>query len=319
VNVWVIIVNWNGAADTEACLQSLFDAQPRPYAIAIVDNGSSANDVERLQQWAAGHSVLVRRYGDDPTTWPTDPAPRPGEIVLLASRINRGFAGGNNVALAYAARDPAATHFLLLNNDATIGPSYFADLSATLGGYETVLASGTIYEMAHPDRVWYAGGTIVPLRTIAVHHHSVPASPAPVPTEFICGCTMLIAAATLRTLGPLPECYFPAYLEDTEYSKRAGDAGIPVLYVPRASAYHKVGASLGPAKTSPRVMYALNRNRGFWARRNLRGPQRLAALLYLVLTKPVRAVMDVLEGHPRVAWAGLTGLVVGLVSPRARA
>jgi len=319
MNVWVIVVNWNGSADTVACIQSLLDARPRPYGIAVVDNGSRAGEVDRLHDWAAEHGVPLRLETLDPASWPADPAPRPGGVVLLTSPTNRGFSGGNNIALAYTERDPAATHFLLLNNDATVATTYFADFAAALAGYpETGLASGTIYEMAPPNRVWYAGGRIVSLRTLAFHDLDVPADGAVIATEFICGCTMLISRAVLRRLGHLPECYFPGYLEDTEYSHRAKDAGFPLLYAPRAVAYHKVGAAFGAMAQSPRVTYAVNRHRGFWARRNLRGTRRAAALLYLMITKPARAAVDALRGKPRIAWAVLTGTLAGLLSPRAR-
>jgi GT2 family glycosyltransferase len=321
MKVWVIVLNWNGVADTEVCLASLLDAEPRPHGIVVVDNGSRAGEVDRLRTWAEARGAPVRLLSADPTDWPAagDRATRPGEIVLLASSTNRGFSGGNNVGLVYAEADPAATHFLLLNNDATVSRSYFADLESGLAAYpDTGLASGTIYEMNAPHRLWYAGGHIVPLRTIAVHHLEAPASDATIATGFICGCSMLISAATLVRLGHLPECYFPAYAEDAEYSQRALDDSIPVLYVPRAIAYHQVGASLGKAAVSPRVTYMLNRHRGFWARRNLRGAQRLGALLYLVITKPGRALVDALRGRPRTAWAVLTGTLDGLVSPRAR-
>jgi hypothetical protein len=319
MNVWVILVNWNGTDDTIACLQSLLDARPRPYGIAVVDNGSRPGEVERLNDWARTTGAPLRQEGEDPARWPGDRTPTPGEIVLFVSSRNRGFSGGNNIALAYAERDPHATHFLLLNNDATVTPTYFADLAAALAGYpETGLASGTIYEMAAPHRVWYAGGRILPLRTLALHDFVIPADGQVVPTAFICGCTMLISSAVLRRLGPLPECYFPGYLEDTEYSQRARDAGFPLLYAPRAVAYHKVGAAFGAASQSPRVAYAVNRHRGFFARRNLKGIQRIGALLYLIVTKPARAAVDALSGRPRIGWAVLTGMLAGLLSPRAR-
>ena len=321
MNTWVITVNWNGAADTEACLQSLLDAKPLPYSIAVVDNGSRPGEIDRLRAWAAARGVPMRCLDDDPAHWPADAdrTARPGEIVLFASKTNRGFSGGNNVALAYAERDPRATHFLLFNNDATVTPSYFADLESALAGYaETGLCCSTIYEMAPPHRVWYAGGRMLPLRTLALHNFDVPTDAGVVPTEFITGCAMLISAATLRRLGHLPECYFPAYLEDTEYSQRARDAGFPLFYVPGAVAYHRVGGTLGRYQQSLRVIYAINRHRGFFARRTLRGARRVGALLYLVVTKPARAVADTLRGHPRVAWAVLSGTVDGLFSSRAR-
>jgi GT2 family glycosyltransferase len=321
MNVWVITVNWNGAADTEACLASLLAANPRPHGIAVVDNGSREGEVDRLRAWAAARGVPMRSLDDDPAHWPADAdrTPRPGEIVLFTSKTNRGFSGGNNIALAYAERDARATHFLLLNNDATVTPTYFRDLESGLAGYaETGLASGTIYEMAPPQRVWYAGGRMMPLRTLALHQFDVPADATVVPTEFISGCSMLISTTTLGRLGLLPECYFPAYLEDTEYSQRARDAGLPLLYVPGAIAYHRVGGTLGPYQLSPRVVYALNRHRGFFARRALRGARRIGALGYLIVTKPARAIVDTLRGHPRVAWAVLAGTFDGLFSSRAR-
>ncbi len=319
MNVWVILVNWNGAADTEVCLQSLFDARPRPYGIALVDNGSRPGEVERLRAWAGERGVPLRIESEDRTGWPADRVPRSGAVVLFTSSTNRGFSGGNNIALAYAEHDVGATHFLLLNNDATVSPSYFADLEAGLAAYpDTGLASGTIYEMAPPHRVWYAGGRILPVRALSIHNLDVPGGDGALPTEFICGCTMLISAPTLRRLGHLPEIYYPGYLEDTEYSQRARDAGIPLRYVPRAIAYHRVGASFGKAQASPRVTYAVNRHRGFWVRRNLRGLRRLAALLYLIVTKPGRAVLETVRGHPRIGWAVLTGTLAGLLSPRAR-
>ena len=76
-------------------------------------------------------------------------------------------------------------------------------------------------------------------------------SPVPIPTEFVTGCAMTISRRLLDRIGGLPECYFPGYSEDAEYSRRARDAGFQVLYAPKAIVYHKVGATAGHAKTSP--------------------------------------------------------------------
>jgi GT2 family glycosyltransferase len=312
----VIIVNWHGAADTEACITSLRAADPPPTSIIVVENGSTDGSLPRLQQWAQSQAIPLHTVSEDPATWPPPP---PGGVVLIASTTNRGFSGGNNLGLAFAARDPRIHYFLLLNNDATVRADYFARLDDAIRARpDAALLSGTIYEMARPDVVWYAGGRVLPIRTVVALDYAVPSSPTPVATDFICGCTMLISAPALARLGPLPECYFPAYLEDTEYSYRAQAAGLTVLYAPAAVAYHKIGASTGVARLSPRTTYMLTRHRGFWARRNLRGGTRLAALLYLAVTKPARALVDVASGRPRVGWATLTGALAGLFSRSAR-
>jgi GT2 family glycosyltransferase len=130
---------------------------------------------------------------------------------------------------------------------------------------------------------------------------------------------MLISRDALAAVGLLPECYFPAYMEDAEYSVRACRAGFPVIYAPRVIAYHKVGASLGLAAVTPRVAYALNRHRGFYVRRNMTGWTRAAALGYLILTKPGRAALETIRGRPRIGWAVFTGFLAGLFSLSARA
>src|SRR5881396_206945 len=189
LTVGVVVVNWNGWRDTLACLESLARATPGPRSVVVVDNGSTDGSVDTLTSWAATRDGL--------------------RVVILAAGANRGFSAGNNLGLAHLARDSGITHFLLLNNDATVAPTFFAEMARAL---EQVPAAGlvgaTIYEAGASDRVWYAGGHFLPVRSLVVHRRVVPPNELAVPTDFVTGCTMLISRAALRTLGPLPECYF---------------------------------------------------------------------------------------------------------------
>jgi GT2 family glycosyltransferase len=124
---------------------------------------------------------------------------------------------------------------------------------------------------------------------------------------------MVISRRAWQVLGPLPECYF-IYLEDAEYSWRAREAGLPVLYAPMAVAYHAVGAAVRRSYANARVAYWNARHRALFVRRNLRGWTRRGALGYLVVTKPGRALVEVLRGRPAVGWAVLRGTAEGLLS-----
>ncbi len=310
----VVIVNYNGSEDTAACLASLAAAEPGPDAVIVVDNASRDADREAL--------VDVARGGDADVLVATDEAEAMNgsarTVVLLASE-NGGFAGGNNAGLRVLAARPEITHFLLLNNDATVAPDYFAALAAALAAApDAGVLSGTVYVAEAPDEVWYAGGVELPWRALFLHAYDVPDDPTPLPTPFVSGCTMLVSRATLRAIGPLPECYFPGYWEDAEYCTRAREAGLPVLYAPGVRAYHKGGASFGSPITMPRVAYLQNRHRALYVRRNMRGVHRAAALLYLLVTKPGRCVYDAIRGRPRRGWAVLRGMVDGLTCPVGR-
>lgn len=293
VRVGVVLVNWNGAADTAASLESLAAADPGPARVVVVDNGSTDGSIDTLTGWRAGRSLPV---------------------TILASRTNRGFSGANNLGVAYLAPDPRLTHFLLLNNDATVHPTFFAELAGALDvAPDAGIVGPTIYEMGRPGEVWYAGGRFVPLRALVVHNYVIPDVPQPVPTEFVTGCAMLIARHAWDRLGPLPESYF-IYMEDAEYSWRAQAAGLPVVYAPRAIAYHAVGAAIRRSYPSPRVAYWNARHRALFVRRNFQGWMRWGALGYLVMTKPVRALVEGLRGRPRLGWAVLRGTLAGLLA-----
>ena len=46
----IIILNWNGADDTIACLQSLADAKG-DFRVFVVDNGSADDSLSRISLW----------------------------------------------------------------------------------------------------------------------------------------------------------------------------------------------------------------------------------------------------------------------------
>src|SRR2546429_7525664 len=95
------------------CLASLDAAALGPARVVVVDNGSSDGSVPALRRWQAERSNA--------------PA-----ATLIASPTNRGFSGANNLGLARLAADRTIDHFLLLNNDATVAPTFFAEIARAL-------------------------------------------------------------------------------------------------------------------------------------------------------------------------------------------
>lgn len=318
LGIGVAVLNWNGYRDTITCLDSLLGARPRPARVVVVDNASADASITHLRQWVSRQDVPHRVVHAGHTGGNSEPAPAASLTILRAS-TNRGFAGGNNLALRWLERDGSLSHFLLLNNDATVAGDFFSQLERAIAAVPAAgLVGTTILEAADRERVWYAGGHFHLHRALVLHDRAVPPPNEPVATEFVTGCAMLISRDAYRRVGPLAECYYPLYMEDAEYSYRVGREGLPVIYAPAAVAYHKVGATVGLPTQSTTVAYCANRHRGFFVRRNLHGRTRMTALAYLIVTKPVRALAEALSGRPRIAWAVLRGTLAGLLSPRAR-
>ena len=313
VPVGVVLLNWNGHHDTVACLESLVASTVHPARVVVVDNGSAPESVSAILAWAADHGVPTERRMAAQAAAPSQPLS--AWLTILCSATNRGFSGGNNLGLALLERDSLIDHFFLLNNDATVAPDFLEIALETARSFPRVgIVTGTIYDTNRPPRLWYAGGRSIPWRALVTHVTTPPASDEPTQTEFISGCAMLISRSAFDAVGPLPECYHPAYMEDAEYTHRVQAAGMATLYAPRAVVYHKIGATLGAAEVRPNVAFAQNRHRAFFVRRNLTGWRRFAALGYLAVTKPGRAAIELARGRPRIGWAILSGTLAGLFS-----
>jgi GT2 family glycosyltransferase len=305
----VVLLNWNGFADTQAALDSLLAATPRPEYVVVVDNGSRDDSLARLRGWATDHGVTSVSI-DAGTPASIDQLPW---LLIIDAKTNRGFAVGNNLGLEYLAKHTQATHFLLLNNDATVVPDYFARLRDAIAQRPDIgLLGSAIYHEPERTKVWYAGGYEIPSRALVLHAYDVPASDRLVPTTFVTGCAMLIARPLFDRLGGLNACYTPIYWEDTDYSRQAVDAGFGVAWAPAAKVYHKVGSSVGGEHITPQVAYWQNRHRGYYVRRNYKGTDRIAALAYLCITKPGRSLAELLRGRSAMGKAIFRGFAHGV-------
>lgn len=309
----VIVVNWNGHRDTVAALDSLVAATERPAHVVVVDNGSADDSITVLQDWATEHVPHWQRLdgaaapgGDTDAPW----------LTLIAAGRNLGFSGGNNAGLRYLATRTRDTHFLLLNNDAMVAPDYFVQLRATLATEpDAALVGSMIFRHPERERVWFAGGYEVPRRALVLHDYEPRDTERAYATEFVTGCAMLISRALYDAQGGLAEVYDPIYWEDADYSYRARTRGWKVMIAPRAHVYHRVGASGAGEQLTARTAHLVNRNRGFYVRRNYRGMDRVVALGYLLATKPARAFIEVARGNRAVGLAMLRGFAQGMFGP----
>ncbi|HEY8311044.1 MAG TPA: glycosyltransferase family 2 protein, partial [Gemmatimonadaceae bacterium] len=290
-------------------LESLLGATPRPDRVVVVDNGSGVDSVEQIKRWAA---KLDAGFADGCADGEGSPSTEAWLTLLCAGR-NLGFAGGNNVGLRYLATRTQTTHFLLLNNDATVALDYFARLSDAL---EAVPSSGimgcTIFYFPDTERVWFAGGYEDRRRGVALHRCDIPSGSAPVPTEWVTGCAMLISRALYDAIGGLAECYYPIYCEDSDYSLHARRIGASVMLAPRAFVYHKLGATVGTSEVVPQVAYWQTKHRVFCVKRNYSPGERALAISYLCVAKPARSAMHLLRGERAMAFAICRGLWHGL-------
>lgn len=273
----VVVLNWNGKDVTPRCLESISRSSCPPDQIVVVDNASTD-----------GSADLVR--GAFP------------QVVLIVNDSNLGFAEGNNVGIRYLL-ERAFDLILLLNNDTVLDAQALCELKRAAETQPAAAYGATIYELAAPGALWYAGGSINRL-TLDARHETVPEEVrgAPRPTDFITGCCLMFRADALRSIGLLDKDFF-AYYEDVDWCLRARTSGVRLLYVPDAIVHHDVShsfrrtgareekaAQYSWAQSRPLVLYLAYRNRLLLARKHARNKLHLG---YLVLRRLVRATLHV--------------------------
>lgn len=298
----IVVLNWNNGPDTLECLEALEGCDPPPTCIVVVDNGSKDDSLSHIREWQRNR---LRENGSHESDW----------LTIISAGSNLGFSGGNNLGIEHLMRATRVTHVMLLNNDATVPPAFFTDLrNAVDEASGAGIIGPTIRERPDTDRIWYAGGTEHPWRALVKHGQEVPSTMHPRATDFVTGCAMVISREAIHRVGGLALCYFPAYFEDGDYCHRVRNAGFKVMYAPRPIVFHKVGSTVRAANLGRELLYHKNRLRVVYVRRNYRGVARVAALGYLAITKPARALLETIRGRPRDGWAVASGALNGFLT-----
>jgi GT2 family glycosyltransferase len=276
----VVILNWNGLADTRACLASLERCEtPGGWHVElmVVDNASGDGSVEALRREFPSADVL-----------PLD--------------ANYRYAGGNNRGIARAL-ERGADAILLLNNDTEADPGLLARLVEVMEREHAAVAP-LIHFAAPPDLIWYAGAECVPALGFAAHRGLRKRDRGQYrkveETGYLTGCCLLAPRAAWLEVGGLDESYY-IYAEDSDWSLRARAKGWKLLFVPQAKLAHKVSASSGAA--SPWKIYQRLRANFTLFSRHTHGIERLMWFPCFVGWQKLLFFWLLLKGEGRAAWA----------------
>jgi GT2 family glycosyltransferase len=247
--VSIIILNWNSYDVTHACLLSLRSLDYPNFEVLLVDNGS-----------ADGSGVKLA--ADFP------------EVKLIRSEENRGFPGGNNLAIREALTG-SADYLLLLNNDTEVAPDFLSQLVRMAETDPSIgIVNPKIFFYEPANRLWWAGGAYQPWHGLGkmrgVHQVDSGRYDKTEEISFATGCALLIKAEVVRRVGLLDEIYFLGF-EDLDWTVRARAAGFKAYYNPAAVIWHKESYCTRRILGKPIKDFYSTRNRILFARRHMRG------------------------------------------------
>ncbi len=253
-HVLIVMVNYRTADLAVACLRSIVEElMPYPRArVVVVDNQSGDGSFDRLQAAVAGAG-----WG--------------GQVEIVLSPVNGGFAAGNNLGIRTAQRaDWRPSHVWLINPDAEVRPGALALLLQFMaahpragivgGSMESPTGEAWPYAFGFPS-IWSEIDNSLRLgfvsRWLARHAVLRRMGNRPEPVDWICGANFMIRGELLDSVGLMDEDYF-LYFEEVDYCLQARRAGWECWYVPDARVMHIAGQSSGITDS------ALQRRPAYW-------------------------------------------------------
>ena len=264
--VGVVVVNYNAGSDLRRALQSIADELAGiEWEAVVVDNASTDGSGDAVAEFA----------------------PR---ARLVRNEHNAGFARGVNQGVAQT----SAPLVLIMNPDCRLMPGAFAAMRHEIGRSERCAIAGprildpdgSVQGSARGDPDMFTGlfGRTTLLRRVlpglAVSRRNVVSGTAvqdaSLKVDWLSGACMLARREALESVHGMDERYF-LYWEDADLCRRLRARGYHVLYVPSATAVHRVGQSSRRARASAirafhesaYLYYATHVAPGSWPRRLL--------------------------------------------------
>jgi GT2 family glycosyltransferase len=205
-DVDVIVLDVDGGAMLEECLDSIRAQSVPPARVVVFDNGSRAPVADRARG-----------------------------VEVIRSEINRGFAAGVNAAFAATFGTTRSDYVALVNNDVVLHPDWLGAVRDALDRDARLAAVQSI--IRRPDGKIDGAGIDVSDGTFRqIGHGSTIGSPLPVAW----GVSATAALYRRSALGEkmFDERFF-SYYEDTELSARLRDAGWRIAVLPLVLATHR--------------------------------------------------------------------------------
>lgn len=234
----IILVDYNGLDDTLKCLESLSKLSgPKPQVI-VVDNGSSPSVATQIE------SAF-------------------GNVEVLRSEENLGWAGGNNLGIRHALQEEA-DYLLLLNNDTVVAPELIDSFLAAADAHPDYGIFGCIVcYMDEPDEVNMDGcrfdvGEETSFFTRQPVPDSTDATVDVTETEIVFGCCMFIRREVFEKIGLIDEDFFLIH-EESDFCLRAIENGYRCGILGKRLVWHK-GSSTFAREGKPLQRYFDARN-----------------------------------------------------------
>lgn len=261
-DVSIVIVNWNGIADTTECLRSLLQVNYKKFRVFVIDNGSSNNEAEQL-----------RNLFNDP------------RLTIVPLKKNLGFAIASNIGIRLSIQ-ANADYIMLLNNDTTVDINFLSNLVSEMEKNPKIgVAAPKIYFYHDKKRIWYAGGKInlyFKHKIIGIGQVDNGQFDSTMETDYALGACMLVNRQVFDKIGLLAREYFYGP-DDVDFCLRARQEDFLCYFVPGSKIWHKESGTIKRHGLMNRKLFYIIRNAVMLKYKFLRQNQFVAAMIIFIL------------------------------------
>ena len=246
--VGIVLLNFNGSSLLKLTMDSLVRAKSKvKWELYLVDNGSESED-----------NVLAKKYFEEIILGNGFPG------IFFASQENKGFSGGNNIAIKHFLGDESITHICLLNSDVIVTDSWLDILIAddfdvtgpvtNAAGNEQTIAVDInptkdktafliVNNFAKRRRNAYDGSQVV--------------------SDLVTFFATMFKREVIEEIGLLDERFFPGSFEDDDYCIRIGEAGFKIWIRRDCYIHHWGSGSFSNLSMDSRIMISKENRQRF--------------------------------------------------------
>ena len=212
--VSVIIVNYNGKALLEKCLESLSKVNYENFEIIVVDNNSTDGSIE----------LVTKNYTS---------------IILLKLNSNKGFAEPNNIGAKIA----NGKYLLFLNNDTIVTPNFISEMVQVIENDKKIAICQSL--LLKPDESVDSSGDFID--HLGVVYNSTKKTDEIREISSARGASMLIRKDVFDILEGFDEKFYVSF-EDVDLGWRTWMIGYKVILTPKSVVYHVGGQTIKSKK-----------------------------------------------------------------------
>lgn len=295
MKVSIIIPNCNGARFLGPCLRSLSCQTDKEFKIIIVDNGSTDNSLQIIEE----EKEALGLSGFDIEN-----------IQIMKHNENLGFCGGVNAGIRLADTE----YCILLNNDTEVAPDFVKESVRGIERSKKIFSvSSKMIQMYNKDLIDSAGDGYTLLGWGFPFGNDKPVTEYDEYREVFSACAgaAIYRTKLLKKLGMFDENHF-AYLEDVDIGYRAKINGYKNMYNPKAVVYH-VGSGFSGSRHNEFKIKNAARNNVFLLYKNMPIIQLLFNFIF-IFAGCVLKWLYFLKKDKKFAKAYLDGLKEGITT-----